>query len=150
MSQLLCGSNVVKASAFRCCPSTTGLEYVRKLLVLRVVLIYIRIGILSYYVYKPMQFYIIATLVGLVMGGIQTLSRSTYSAYLPETKDTTSFFSFYDVTEKLGIVIGMGVYGMIDQFTNNMRNATISLIVFFVLGMLLLFKVRKVSRVANE
>ena len=56
----------------------------------------------------------------------------------------------YDVTEKLGIVIGMGVYGMIDQFTNNMRNATISLIVFFVLGMLLLFKVRKVSRVANE
>ena len=84
------------------------------------------------------------------MGGIQTLSRSTYSAYLPETKDTTSFFSFYDVTEKLGIVIGMGVYGIIDQFTNNMRNATISLIVFFVLGMLLLFKVRKVSRVANE
>jgi len=52
MSQLLCGSNVVKASAFRCCPSTTGLEYVRKLLVLRVVLIYIRIGILSYYVYN--------------------------------------------------------------------------------------------------
>lgn len=50
----------------------------------------------------------------------------------------------------MGIVIGMGVYGMIDQFTNNMRNATISLIVFFVLGMLLLFKVRKVSRVANE
>ena len=52
MSQLLCGSNVVKASAFRCCPSTPGLEYVRKLLVLRVVLIYIRIGILSYYVYN--------------------------------------------------------------------------------------------------
>jgi len=106
--------------------------------------------LLSYSVYKPTEFYAIAILVGLVMGGIQTLSRSTYSAYLPETKDTTSFFSFYDVTEKLGIVIGMGVYGMIDQFTNNMRNATISLIVFFVLGMLLLFKVRKVSRVANE
>ncbi|SQA78825.1 Vacuole effluxer Atg22 like [Capnocytophaga ochracea] len=112
--------------------------------------IWVSICLLSYCVYKPTEFYAIAILVGLVMGGIQTLSRSTYSAYLPETKDTTSFFSFYDVTEKLGIVIGMGVYGMIDQFTNNMRNATISLIVFFVLGMLLLFKVRKVSRVANE
>ena len=112
--------------------------------------IWVGICLLSYCVYKPIEFYAIAILVGLVMGGIQTLSRSTYSAYLPETKDTTSFFSFYDVTEKLGIVIGMGVYGMIDQFTNNMRNATISLIVFFVLGMLLLFKVRKVSRVANE
>ena len=112
--------------------------------------IWVGICLLSYCVYKPTEFYAIAILVGLVMGGIQTLSRSTYSTYLPETKDTTSFFSFYDVTEKLGIVIGMGVYGMIDQFTNNMRNATISLIVFFVLGMLLLFKVRKVSRVANE
>ena len=112
--------------------------------------IWVGICLLSYCVYKPTEFYAIAILVGLVMGGIQTLSRSTYSAYLPKTKDTTSFFSFYDVTEKLGIVIGMGVYGMIDQFTNNMRNATISLIVFFVLGMLLLFKVRKVSRVANE
>ena len=112
--------------------------------------IWVGICLLSYCVYKPTEFYAIAILVGLVMGGIQTLSRSTYSAYLPETKDTTSFFSFYDVTEKLGIVIGMGVYGMIDQFTNNMRNATISLIAFFVLGMLLLFKVRKVSRVANE
>ena len=112
--------------------------------------IWVGICLLSYCVYKPTEFYVIAILVGLVMGGIQTLSRSTYSAYLPETKDTTSFFSFYDVTEKLGIVIGMGGYGMIDQFTNNMRNATISLIVFFVLGMLLLFKVRKVSRVANE
>ena len=96
-----------------------------------------------------MQFYIIATLVGLVMGGIQTLSRSTYSAYLPDTKDTTSFFSFYDVTEKIGIVIGMGVYGLIDQFTNNMRNATISLIIFFGVGIILLFKTSK-QRVTNN
>ena len=96
-----------------------------------------------------MQFYIIATLVGLVMGGIQTLSRSTYSAYLPDTKDTTSFFSFYDVTEKIGIVIGMGVYGLIDQFTNNMRNATVSLIIFFGLGIILLFKTNK-QQVTNN
>ena len=96
-----------------------------------------------------MQFYIIATLVGLVMGGIQTLSRSTYSAYLPDTKDTTSFFSFYDVTEKIGIVIGMGIYGLIDQFTNNMRNATVSLIIFFGLGIILLFKTNK-QQVTNN
>ena len=83
------------------------------------------------------------------MGGIQTLSRSTYSAYLPDTKDTTSFFSFYDVTEKIGIVIGMGVYGLIDQFTNNMRNATISLIIFFGVGIILLFKTSK-QRVTNN
>jgi len=105
--------------------------------------IWVGICLLSYYVYKPTQFYIIATLVGLVMGGIQTLSRSTYSAYLPDTKDTTSFFSFYDVTEKIGIVIGMGIYGLIDQFTNNMRNATVSLIIFFGLGIILLFKTNK-------
>ncbi len=103
--------------------------------------IWVSICLLSYFVFKPVQFYALATLVGLVMGGIQSLSRSTYSAYLPDTKDTTSFFSFYDVTEKLGIVIGMGIYGIIDQLTNNMRNATISLVIFFALGMLLLFKV---------
>ena len=104
--------------------------------------IWVSICLLSYFVFKPVQFYALATLVGLVMGGIQSLSRSTYSAYLPDTKDTTSFFSFYDVTEKLGIVIGMGIYGIIDQLTNNMRNATISLVIFFALGMLLLFKVK--------
>lgn len=103
--------------------------------------IWIAICIASYWVFKPTEFYILAAVVGLVMGGIQTLSRSTYSAYLPITTDTTSFFSFYDVTEKLGIVIGMGVYGMIDQFTNNMRNATLSLMLFFAIGMSLLFKV---------
>ena len=104
--------------------------------------IWVSICLLSYFVFKPVQFYALATLVGLVMGGIQSLSRSTYSAYLPDTKDTTSFLSFYDVTEKLGIVIGMGIYGIIDQLTNNMRNATISLVIFFALGMLLLFKVK--------
>ena len=104
--------------------------------------IWVTICIASYWVFKPTEFYILAAVVGLVMGGIQTLSRSTYSAYLPITTDTTSFFSFYDVTEKLGIVIGMGVYGLIDQFTNNMRNATLSLMLFFAIGMCLLFKVQ--------
>jgi len=105
--------------------------------------IWVAICLLSYWVFTSMQFYGIAILVGIVMGGIQTLSRSTYSAYLPETQDTTSFFSFYDVTEKIGIVIGMALYGLIDQFTNNMRNATVSLLIFFGTGMLLLFKVKR-------
>ncbi|MGP1479751.1 MAG: MFS transporter [Capnocytophaga sp.] len=105
--------------------------------------IWVAICLLSYWVFTSMQFYGIAILVGIVMGGIQTLSRSTYSAYLPETRDTTSFFSFYDVTEKIGIVIGMALYGLIDQFTNNMRNATVSLLIFFGAGMLLLFKVKR-------
>src|SRR5690606_39741871 len=61
------------------------------------------------------DFYIAAGLVGLVMGGIQSLSRSTYSKLLPETDDTTSYFSFYDVTEKIGIIIGMSIYGLITQ-----------------------------------
>ena len=67
----------------------------------------------AYFIWLPIHFYVMASLVGLVMGGIQSLSRSTYSKLLPETKDTASFFSFYDVAEKIGIVIGMLIYGII-------------------------------------
>jgi UMF1 family MFS transporter len=73
------------------------------------------------------------------MGGIQSLSRSTYSKLMPETKDTTSFFSFYDVTEKMAIVIGLFSFGLIEGITGNMRNSILALIVFFVLGLLFLF-----------
>ena len=65
------------------------------------------ICIVAFFIESPIQFYMTAGVVGLVMGGIQSLSRSTYSKFLPETKDTTSYFSFYDVSEKIGIVIGM-------------------------------------------
>lgn len=105
--------------------------------------VWIAICIVAYHIQSPTAFYVLAGFVGLVMGGIQTLSRSTYSAYLPATEDTTSFFSFYDVTEKLGIVIGMGIYGLIDQFTSNMRNATVSLVVFFSLGIILLWRLMR-------
>jgi UMF1 family MFS transporter len=86
-----------------------------------------------------------AGLVGLVMGGIQSLSRSTYSKLLPETNDTASFFSFYDVAEKIGIVIGMLVYGLIDQITGSPRFAIVFLAVFFIIGVLLLNKIPKKS-----
>lgn len=89
----------------------------------------------------PIHFYIMATFVGLVMGGIQALSRSTYSKYLPETTDTASFFSFYDVAEKVGIVIGMCVYGVIDQVTGSPRFAIVFLALFFFISVLLLKRV---------
>lgn len=97
----------------------------------------------AYFVHTPIQFYVTAGFVGLVMGGIQSLARSTYSKLLPETNDTASFFSFYDVTEKVGIVIGMSIYGIIDQVTGSMRNAIVFLGVFFIVGLLLLLRVPK-------
>jgi UMF1 family MFS transporter len=87
-----------------------------------------------------MQFYILAVLVGLVMGGIQSLSRSTYSKLIPEnTPDTASFFSFYDVSEKIAIVIGLFSFGYIEEITGNMRNSALTLSAFFLIGLLLLF-----------
>lgn len=106
---------------------------------LLVVLIWIGVCIGSYYIATANGFYIVATVVGLVMGGIQSLSRSTYSKLMPDTHDTASFFSFYDVTEKLAIVIGMLSFGMIDTILN-MRTAILALIVFFVLGGAILYK----------
>jgi len=98
---------------------------------------------LAYFITLPIHFYVMAGLVGLVMGGIQSLSRSTYSKLLPETEDTASFFSFYDVSEKIGIVIGMCVYGIIDQITGSPRFAIVFLGLFFVIGVLLLRRVPK-------
>ena len=101
------------------------------------------ICVFAYFVTEPIHFYVTAGFVGLVMGGIQALSRSTYSKFLPKTDDTASYFSFYDVAEKIGIVIGMIIYGTIDQITGSMRNAIVFLMVFFVAGLLLLLRVPK-------
>jgi UMF1 family MFS transporter len=97
----------------------------------------------SFFITKPIEFYIMASLVGLVMGGIQSLSRSTYSKLLPETDDTASFFSFYDVAEKIGIVIGMLVYGIIDQVTGSPRFGIASLTLFFIGAVILLTRIPK-------
>ena len=99
----------------------------------------------AYFITLPIHFYIMAAFAGLVMGGTQSLSRSTYSKLLPETEDTASFFSFYDVAEKIGIVIGMCVYGAIDQITGSPRFAIVFLAVFFIIGVLLLFRMPKKS-----
>ncbi len=99
-------------------------------------LLWIGVCIAGYFITTEMHFYIIASLVGLVMGGIQSLSRSTYSKLMPETKDTASFFSFYDVTEKLAIVIGLFSFGLIEGITGNMRNSILALLGFFALGLI--------------
>ncbi|MGB5647023.1 MFS transporter [Muriicola sp.] len=106
-------------------------------------ILWVFICVYAYFVTTPTEFYIAAGCVGVVMGGIQALSRSTYSKFLPETKDTASFFSFYDVAEKIGIVIGTFLYGMVAQFTGSMRNATIFLGLFFILGAILLLRINK-------
>ncbi|MEJ7768307.1 MAG: MFS transporter [Chitinophagaceae bacterium] len=102
------------------------------------VLLWIGVCIAGYFMTTEIHFYIIASLVGLVMGGIQSMSRSTYSKLMPETKETASFFSFYDVTEKIAIVIGLFSFGIIEGVTRSMRNSILALIVFFVLGLIAL------------
>jgi UMF1 family MFS transporter len=84
------------------------------------------------------------------MGGVQSLSRSTYSKYLPEnTPDTASFFSFYDVTEKIAIVIGLFSFGYIEELSGSMRNSALSLAVFFLAGLLILAGILKIKNSAN-
>ena len=102
------------------------------------VCLWIAVCIAGYFMRTELHFYIIASLVGLVMGGIQSLSRSTYSKLMPETKDTASFFSFYDVTEKFAIVIGLFSFGLIEGITGSMRNSILALIIFFALGLIFL------------
>jgi MFS transporter, UMF1 family len=104
------------------------------------VLIFIWIGICFFAskVTTVTEFYIVAFCVGMVMGGIQSMSRSTYSKLLPETKDTASFFSFYDVCDKMGTVIGTLAFGYVSEFLGGMRNSVLALMVFFVIGFVLL------------
>ncbi|HEY8898515.1 MAG TPA: MFS transporter [Niastella sp.] len=102
------------------------------------VLIWVGVCITAYFTYTDIQFYIVGAIVGLVMGGIQSLSRSTYSNLMPkETKDTASFFSFYDVTEKIALVLGMFTFAFIEEKTiryGGMRNSVLALMIFFMLG----------------
>ena len=107
-------------------------------------LIWISICGYAYFITTPYQFYAAAASVGLVMGGIQSLSRSTYSKMLPENAvDTASYFSFYDVSEKIGIVIGLSMYGYVAQETGSVRNTILFLVVFFIAGVILLMRVPK-------
>lgn len=106
--------------------------------------VWVAICLFAFFITTPLQFYFTAAFVGLVMGGIQSLSRSTYSKFLPDTiKDTTAYFSFYDVAEKIGIVIGMVSYGIIAQVTGSIRYAILFFILFFILGIIILASLLK-------
>jgi MFS transporter, UMF1 family len=98
--------------------------------------------------YIDMKFYALGGLIGLVMGAIQSLSRSTYSKLLPEdTEDHATFFSFYDVTEKIAIVFGTWIYGAILAVTGTMRNSVLAMGIFFVLGLIVLSTMKKTKYV---
>lgn len=111
-----------------------------------VVCIWIGICVSAFYISHEIQFYCLAALVGLVMGGIQSLSRSTYSKLLPiNEQDTASFFSFYDVTEKVAIVLGLFFFALIEQITNNIRYSALCLAIFFLIGLVLLWRMLRVK-----
>jgi MFS transporter, UMF1 family len=110
-----------------------------------VIMVIIWVGICgaAYYVYTVYEFFALAFVVGLVMGGIQAISRSTFTKLIPtQTTDHASYFSFYDVTEKIAIVLGTFSYGVIEQITGDMRNSALSLGIFFLVGLGFLLLVR--------
>lgn len=114
------------------------------------VLLWIVVCFSAYLIQTEMQFYILAALVGLIMGGIQSLSRSTYSKLIPrEEEDTTAFFSFYDVTEKLAIVIGLFFFAFIEEQTKNIRYSALSLALFFGIGMFFLIRLLRQNNKEN-
>lgn len=103
------------------------------------VVIWVAICFTAFFVETAIQFYFLAASVGLVMGGVQALSRSTYSKMLPETKDHASYFSFFDVTEKIGIVVGTFFFGFMEYMTGSIRYSVLAVAFFFILGLILLF-----------
>lgn len=122
------------------------------LLVSVIMWIFICIG--AYHITNTIHFTLAALFIGIVMGGTQALSRSTYSKMLPEsTTDHTSYFSFYDVMEKLATVAGTFSFGIIEAITGSMRFSVLAIAVFFILGtifLLLTLKVEKNSKVIKK
>lgn len=125
--------------------SRLSMKYGNLKILMAVVLLWVGLCVYGYFMQTATDFYILAMIVGLVMGGIQSLSRSTFSKLMPETKDTASFFSFYDITEKVAIIIGLTTFALIEEKIN-MRSSVFSLIAFFSIGFLFLiyaFKAQK-------
>lgn len=95
-----------------------------------------------------LKFYALGGFIGFVLGAIQTLSRSTYSKLIPdETKDHATYFSFFDVTEKIAIVVGMIIAGVVSSFTNSLRLFILILAVFFIAGFIVLSFMKKSKHV---
>ncbi len=121
-----------------------------KFSIMSMLFIWVTICLMAYFVQDKLQFYVIAGLVGLVMGGIQAMSRSTYSKLIPKNEeDTTSYFSFFEVLEKVAIVFGTFSFGFLDQISGGMRNSVLLLALYFVLGMIVLTRV-KIQAYSNQ
>lgn len=116
------------------------------------IIVWVLICIAAYYIPAKdvTKFYILGAVIGFVMGGIQSLSRSTYSKFMPPTKDTASFFSFYDVTEKIGIVLGMFSFGYFTEISGSQRLSVLALMTFFILGLIMLFFTKAAARRKNQ
>jgi UMF1 family MFS transporter len=116
------------------------------------VIVWVGITIAAYFITTGTQYYVLAFVVGAVMGGIQALSRSTYSKLLPETTDHASYFSFYDICDKVGLALGSLAFGVTQQIFGSMRNSILTLLVFFVIGLIILLtiKSKKLSGVEEE
>ena len=111
--------------------------------------VWVLICIVAYrFVHTVVDFYVAAASIGFIMGGTQSLARSTYSKLLPETRDTASFFSFYDVTEKVGLIIGLLSFGFIEGAFGSMRTSILALILFFIVGLILLLRVPRTETLA--
>ncbi|MCY7328076.1 MAG: MFS transporter, partial [Saprospiraceae bacterium] len=120
-----------------------------KFSIMAMLIIWTGICIAGYFVQTGADFYTLAAGVGLVMGGIQSLSRATYAKLLPEnTPDTASYFSFYDVMDKVSTVAGTFLFGVVDALTGGMRNSVASLAVFFIISLVVLARV-KVQRMGK-
>ncbi len=129
------------AGSFLFSKISTKIGNIRSLMI--AVLIWVFICTYTYLIaHLPIHFYVVAFLVGLVMGGIQALSRSTYSKLLPATEDHASFFSFYDVMEKLGMIFGTITFGIISEIVGGMRPSILSLVTYFIIGFMILFTMR--------
>lgn len=105
--------------------------------------LWIGICIGSYFVLTPLHFYVAAFFIGIVMGGIQSLSRSTYAKMIPKTGNNAGYFGFYDVCEKTAIMCGLVLFGYLNNLTGSMRNSIIALAVWFAIGLVLLYAVEK-------
>ena len=116
---------------------------IRTLIILNI--IWFLLCLIAYFVQYPIEFYLIAGFVGMVMGGTQALSRSTYSKLIPKTDNTCSYFSFYQMSMIVSVVLGTFMSGVVDQLTGSLRNSIIVFAIIFILGAILLRDIKMKS-----
>jgi UMF1 family MFS transporter len=106
-------------------------------------IVWLGICLAGYFVQRGWSFYVLASTIGFGMAGVQSLARSTYAKLIPEnTPDSASWYSFFDVTEKIAVVIGTATFSSISLVSGTMRNSLLALAVFFALGLGLLLTLR--------